>query len=275
MASVREIEITSWQEFVHHVEGLSQGLSERPWFRGQAKAWPLRPRLLRHLRSRGLADQATALRIEESVTVEFRKAAHLYLPTNRFIQLSEGEKQKDAAMAWWTIMRHHGAPTRLLDWTMSPYVAAYFAAESLLDDDPRRAGIVWVLDFGTLRHVMDETYAPSGGPTRITDAHMRAPGGPNDLLPVWHAMPTDRMLVQQGCFMVCRNILGDHGEIIEKVAAPALTRLLIPDAVKPEFRDKLRQMNLTAHSMYGGLDGLGRHADESVARLIDQYAGSS
>jgi hypothetical protein len=29
-------------------------------------------------------------------------------------------------------------------------------------------------------------------------------------------------------------------------------------------------MNLTAHTLFGDLDGLGRHTDEAVAILVDQ-----
>ena len=38
-------------------------------------------------------------------------------------------------------MQHHGAPTRLIDFTWSPYVAAFFALERTLAD-----GVVWAMN---------------------------------------------------------------------------------------------------------------------------------
>jgi hypothetical protein len=274
LSTIRSIEIASWASFVSHIDELSKGLREAPWFRGQCQDWPLRPHLLRHLRRGAIRDPESALRIEEKALNEFTRAAHFYLPSARIDQLNAAHRADTERVSWWTIMRHHRAPTRLLDWTLSPYVAAYFAAESPVDDDKRPPGVVWVLDFGALRAYMDGTYAAKDGDTRIYDRLITSPEAPDDLLPLFHQMPTERMLAQQGCFTVCRNVLGDHGEIIERTVPAALTRLLIPEDVKIDFRQRLRQVNLTAHSLFGDLDGLGRHTEETVTMLVDRLAPS-
>ncbi len=70
---------------------------------------------------------------EKQLFHDFTSKAHLYtshLPS------------EDDHLSWIAAMQHHGVPTRLLDWTYSPYVALFFAVANQGEED--RAG-VWAI----------------------------------------------------------------------------------------------------------------------------------
>ena len=71
---------------------------------------------------------------EEYVEREFKRRAHHYLADLP----SEDEDLERLAL-----MQHYGAPTRLLDWTRSAYVAAFFAADGASSPN---AFAVWAVD---------------------------------------------------------------------------------------------------------------------------------
>lgn len=78
----------------------------------------------------------------EKLTLE-RRSIGLFRDTARFFA-HPGEKGAlaDDIVAL-MVLRHYGVPTRLLDWSMSPHVAAYF---SVCDGDTKN-GEIWTFDY--------------------------------------------------------------------------------------------------------------------------------
>lgn len=256
-----ELRIADWRHFDQLVEAFGSPDPSKPLyiFRGQADArWPLTPSLRRLLPADVGAE--TALGIERDALMEFQAQAHLHAPAHVLPPAGHW-------MGWWPLMQHHRAPTRLLDWTESPFVAAYFAAEREWGED----GAVWV----ARTDAVDDSWPGRGVKTGFTTSvvDFTHPDAPHTLRVWFPPRRTDRMVAQQGCFAVCRNVLGDHGRLIHSLCGPegALDgddnrhcRLVLPKELKPAFLRRLRTMNVTANALFPGADGLGH----SVAELV-------
>ena len=122
----KTITLSSWDEIHTYA-------SRRGWlFRGErTTAWQPKTSLERCCDRLGVKPKMRRT-IEGRITREFRRAYHQFAP--RVPDL-------ESIVEWLSIMQHHGAPTRLLDFTYSVYVAAYFAVEEADSDS-----VVWALD---------------------------------------------------------------------------------------------------------------------------------
>jgi hypothetical protein len=174
----------------------------------------------------------------------------------------------DSVWNWLTLAAHHGLPTRLLDWTFSPYVALHFAT-----DDPRhfdRDGAVWCVDYVTahrhlprpLRRILDEESAD------VFTTEMLASVAPTlgrfdslakePFLVFLDPPSLDERIVNQ--FALFSLLSGPELALGEWLAEhPRLVhRIVVPAALKWEIRDKLDQANITERVLFPGLDGLSR-----------------
>ena len=263
-----EIEFSSWEDFTGVVERLDVGhpLKTLYAFRGQAEArWDLEPPLLRIFRGLNLSEKE-ALEVEQQCLMEFKSQAHLHISPNVLSTTPD-------TVSWWTIMQHHGAPTRLLDWCQSMYVAAYFAVTGYRDSP----GAVWLAHVHTVERVMKERHGEPEFPKSEEEnkARFLQAGAPHALLFGGRLHKTDRMVAQQGFCTVCRNILGNHGEILRDVfpkqtGRELFRKFIIPANLKNHFLRKLESMNITANALFPGLDGLGR----SIGELLQVLEGA-
>jgi FRG domain len=72
--------------------------------------------------------------IDRYVIHRFKERAHHYI---------DHPPEWDDELEWRALARHYGAPSRLLDWTRSPYIAAFFAA---VQAKPEKSAAVWAID---------------------------------------------------------------------------------------------------------------------------------
>jgi hypothetical protein len=64
--------------------------------------------------------------------------------------------EQDDYLGWLSLMQHYQAPTRLLDWSESPFVAAYFALAEVRSQDPPESVAVWALNARAIRWYFEE-----------------------------------------------------------------------------------------------------------------------
>jgi hypothetical protein len=154
------------------------------------------------------------------------------------------------------LAQHHGLPTPLLDWTRSPYVAAFFAFVDAVEwRDSRKDTHVRI-------YGLSEDLIKRSTRSTLTLPSIRPYAATLRIGP----LRNPRLYAQQGLFMVTNAKNVEH-VLIEEGAAQGLEYLVavdVPISAAIEALQDLSYMGLTAATMFPGLDGVCRMMKHSM-----------
>jgi hypothetical protein len=152
---------------------------------------------------------------------------------------------------WWALGQHFGLATPLLDWTRSPFAAAYFAFEEI-GSEPTKHRVVYGLD---QRAVEQRSHQLS----EVTSVEQGRPPVVEFVDPM--SDENQRLVSQSGLFT--RAPVGAPIErwvagAFEGSTAPVLLRIRIPDGDRLSSLRTLNRMNINHLSLFPDLAGASR-----------------
>lgn len=243
-------EIEDWREFYVIVGEYKNWI-----FRGQSNAeWPLYSSLSRYIKDQGIHRQAWAEQ-ENRIMRIFKRKAHLFL---------DHVPDDEDSFQWLALMQHHGAPTRLLDFTWSPFVAAFFALERATKD-----AAVWAISFPAIWNSTLK-FNLKGKSVTAAEIDLREPDAFYDFFIV-NELPfvsvgeplimNKRLIAQSGTFAVPGVLDKPVEEILSRYPEPEkiVTKFILKThSIRDEAMLSLYTMNVTNATLFPDLDGLAR-----------------
>jgi len=185
--------------------------------------------------------------------------------------------------SFWQLLalaQQYGLPTRLLDWTYSPLVAAHFATED--QDAYDRDGVIYCADISRINRQLPPSLREMLTSERGNiftmemldrigenfDALSRLSSTPYALF-FEPASAVNRIANQYALFSLCSDPAVAVDEL--PVEAGAFRRIVIPAEVKLEIRDKLDYINISERMIYPGLSGICKWITRRYAALGPRY----
>jgi len=242
------VRLKDWKEFKNFIRQLSENWA----FRGQANAqWVLNNSIERtefiHFHKG----------IEADFLAEFQRGARNYLSNDQI---------PEHLIEWLAMMQHHGAPTRLLDLTKSPYIAAFFAFEQSIIQEDYHVGI-WGVNIEYLKkkalEILSQEFeeALHESMNLINEKLFEKifyENNRNLVFPVEPFRMNRRYSLQQSVFIstgISEIPLMDQLQFLKEDLSKSVIKIELPTDYKNEVLRDLQKMNLNRASLFPDLDG--------------------
>jgi hypothetical protein len=237
----------TWAEVLSHAKDIRAEWKNPKlvWFRGQGNAeYPLLPSLLRY---------KNGLEKEQELFQKFQQLSLRVSPR----RTSDWETLFD--------MQHYGIPTRLLDWTETLGIAAFFAARSNLRFNPGKSATIYLLDPYTLNSysgINKLPIIPDDDDIKYRDIYWhKKPFAPLYPLAINTIFVNDRMLSQRGVF----TVHGDNKTPIEKLCDQGVTKIVLEVKAIMEALEFCEIANINEFTVYPDMAG--------IADYVRTYSG--
>lgn len=267
------ISITNWDKII----SCKRDFEGKSWiFRGQPDSeLPLETLLDRHCKS-FLDDFKEAPEREKLLLREFQRRFHQYtndMPDERDI------------LEWFSILQHYGAPTRLLDFSYSISIAAFFALEKAKKDEAYLNCSIWAINAEWAQDLSARMF--EGTPEYCYfSSPIKKENGPifekvfmrdtpyRFICPVNPFRLNERLTIQKGIFMCPGDITRTFEENLKLMNGHDSDRNVIKLVIRLEKRewrkalDSLYDQNITRAVLFPGLDGFATSLIVSPPKLL-------
>jgi FRG domain-containing protein len=244
-----EKRVASWDECEEEIRKIEKAhKGQDVWFRGHSSAtWNLRTTLERRTTQSGPI--SNYFRLIERIKPEVETFTERSWASQDFTELMTWGKTYEnfqigdiPHFEYMAHLRHHGFPSPLLDWTRSPYIAAYFAFEPAGQDD--RAIFVFCERPTNMKQgSSDDPCIRTVGPRVKTHK---------------------RHFLQQSVYTMCGMFFGsqwhfhDHHAVFNlgRIDQDVLWKIVIPGSERVKVLELLDRYNLNRYSLFGSEEGL-------------------
>jgi hypothetical protein len=268
MPKIKTIHPQDFEEYVREIGTVNAANGGRSWYRGITdKTHKLVPGLYRHHESRIPERWAE---VEQEMMLSFAQRSMPFVER----PITSPETIKDDEWFLLFYMQHYKIPTRLLDWSESPFTALYFAVTGKFEPSSKTASgemefesdaAVWILNPTKWNTSAWDNFRWKKGIAYTNEANLnsyRPPlrGRDNKDIPIAmhgsHNSP--RIVAQRGTF----TIFGASTQSMEehfsknKNFSDQLVKVVIAKKLIPAFRNSLFSYGVTESVIYPDLEGL-------------------